>query len=507
MNDNSNVKENSSVENLTLERKLGLREATTITVGTVVGVGIFTVGSSTVGTLTGGSVILATLLAFIVSIFPSLIYGEMGGSLPYAGGTYSYAKRALGKPIATVVSWHYIIAIVCTAAGESLAFAYYFSWIFKGAGINFDVDPRIIAGILAFLFIFINYRGVELSGKVQNLFVFFFWIASAVWMLYMVKNVSLDNFTTESFAKLPEFKEFVLLTTFIWWCFAGFETACGMGGEIKYPHINIPRSMKMVTLMIFAVNGLFQFFLTGLVPIELQSKLAVAEAPYALGLELAGYTGFPIILLCCAIALGGDLSTMNPGVAGPSRYMYQMGQDGILPKFFGKVHPIYKTPYISIIVTALLTYGLILTNSIVIIATISVCSIFWVYLIGFLSFYKLRKNEPDLKRPYKMPGASFGVIISVATYCLMLWSTGWYNIALSFIITAVALFYYYFWGRTHSESDEDLKAIMEKEQALLDEDIPSQEEKQNMDKQYKRWFAVSIIMVIVTILAYVVVFL
>ena len=498
---------NDGGERLTLSRKLGLREATTISVGTVVGVGIFTVGSSTIGTLTGGSVILATLLAYIASVFPSLMYGEMGGALPYAGGTYNYAKRAAGKPIATVAAWHYIVAVVSTAASESLAFAYYFSWLFKGAGLEVNIEPRITAAILALVFVYINYKGIELSGKFQNGFVFFFWIASVIWMAFMFKNISFDNFAISSFQRLPDFKEFVLLTTFIWWCFAGFETACGMGGEIKYPHINIPRSMILVPFIVFAVNALFQFFLTGLVPLELQGMIATAEAPYAQGLVAAGYMGLPIVLLCAAIAFGGDLSTMNPGVAGPARYIYQMGKDGVLPRFFGKIHPKYKTPYVAVIFTALLIFGLIATGSIILIATISVCSIFWTYLIGFFSFYKLRKNEKSLYRPFKVPYASFAVISSTALYFLMLWSTGWYNIALSFIITGVALLYYYAWGRTHSDTDKELKDVQETESDLLTEDIPTDEEKIGMDKQFKRWLYVSIFMAILAIVLFIVAFL
>ena len=77
-------------QGVSLRRMLGVRETITITVGTVIGVGLFTVGANVVG-LMGSSVILATLAAMAISIYPALLYAEMGSSLPVAGGTYRYA--------------------------------------------------------------------------------------------------------------------------------------------------------------------------------------------------------------------------------------------------------------------------------------------------------------------------------------------------------------------------------------------------------------------------------
>ena len=71
-----------------LKRSFGLCEAITITAGSVIGVGLFTVGSNVVGTL-GAAVILATLVALVISVYPAMLYAEMGAALPYAGGTIS----------------------------------------------------------------------------------------------------------------------------------------------------------------------------------------------------------------------------------------------------------------------------------------------------------------------------------------------------------------------------------------------------------------------------------
>lgn len=81
----------STPQNETLKRTLGMREAVTITVGTVVGVGLFTTGAQIVGSM-GSAVILATFMAMVISVYPSHLYAEMSAALPFAGGTYKYAQ-------------------------------------------------------------------------------------------------------------------------------------------------------------------------------------------------------------------------------------------------------------------------------------------------------------------------------------------------------------------------------------------------------------------------------
>ena len=107
------------------QTKFGMREAVTITAGSVIGVGLFTTGSNVVGNL-GIAVIFATLLALLVSIYPALLYAEMGAALPYAGGTYQFASLGLGKAVGVLAGWNFIISLVAVTGGEALAFSYYF---------------------------------------------------------------------------------------------------------------------------------------------------------------------------------------------------------------------------------------------------------------------------------------------------------------------------------------------------------------------------------------------
>ena len=135
-----------------LVRALGLKESISMTIGTVVGVGLFTCGSAQIGKV-GSWIIGFTFIALLISIWPSLIYGEMSAALPCAGGTYNYAKRGLNRIWANIAGWHYIVSVVAIGAGETLAFSNYFKILLEQFNINIEwLDSRIIAIVLIILF-------------------------------------------------------------------------------------------------------------------------------------------------------------------------------------------------------------------------------------------------------------------------------------------------------------------------------------------------------------------
>ena len=485
-----------SNENNRLIRALGLKEAISMTVGTVVGVGLFTCGSAQIG-LVGPYIIWFTFISLFISIWPCLLYGEMSAALPCAGGTYNYAKRGLNRVWANVAGWSYIISVVAIGAGETLAFSNYFKTLFEQFGINLGgVDSRIIAVILVTVFLFLNLRGIELSGKAQTAFIFFFWGCSIVWFLYMIPKIQLSFFQPLAKGELPSFAKCMTIFGLVWWCYTGFETCVSMGGETKYPQYNLPRALKLSVFLVFAVNALFQWFLVGLVPKEFYGLIASADAPYAEGLKAAGYLGLPIIILCIGVAFGGDLSTINPGIAAPARYIFTMAEDKTLPAVFAKVHSKYKTPYISVIAVGIINYLLIATGSINYIASVSLFSLAVCYIIGCLAYLGLKKNYPEMKRPYKAPMGSFGAWFTVAAYLFMLPFVEKSALITGTLVCVGAVIYWFIFTR----KNENRIPTIEEEIGIIEE--PSEEEKSKMDKEYSIWKYATAAVTIIGLLIY-----
>lgn len=485
-------------DNSKLVRALGLKESISMTIGTVVGVGLFTCGSAQIGHV-GSYIIGITFIALLISIWPCLIYGEMSAALPCAGGTYNYAKRGLNRVWANMAGWHYIISVVGIGAGETLAFANYFKILFGEFGIDLNgVDSRIIAIVLVVFFLILNFRGIEMSGKAQTGFIFFFWGCAVAWFLYMIPKIHLEYFGGLAMDSLPPFKEIMYIFGLVWWCYTGFETCASMGAETKFPQYTLPRALKLSVFLVFVCNALFQWFLVGLVPHELYGFIASADAPYAEGLRVAGLTGFPIILLCIGIAFGGDLSTINPGIAAPARYIYTMAEDGSLPKIFCKVHPKFKTPYISVALVGIINIILIATGSINYIASVSLISLAVCYMIGCLAYLGLKKKYPDMNRPYKAPAGKIGCYFTIAVYIFMLIFADKAALLTALVVTVVAVVYWAVFTRKH----ENKLLSIEEEIGIIEE--PSPQEKEKMDKEYKIWKTGTIIATIVALGIYII---
>ena len=498
--------EKNNAKAQSLNRTLGLAECVTITAGAVIGVGLFTVGSQIVG-LMGGTVIVASLIAFVMILFPCAMYGELGAALPLAGGTYSYAKRAINYPTAVFESWNYTLAQIGIGASESMAFSNYFVRLLNALGMNVPTDDNDYSFIdlingscdasiflwkalpaigLFILFTFISYRGAEMNGKTQNFFMFFFWACSLVWFATVIARADFSG-VTEMVAGvgIPHgvnaFAQAVLL---VLWCYFGFETIVGMGSEVKFPQLTLPRALLITPFCVLAVNLLFQWFLCALTPAENIPDLYTAAAPYASAMEYAGIVGLPLIILCLGITLGGDFSTMNPCIAGPARYIYIMAEDGNFPRWFGKVHPKYKSPHRAVVLCAVLGIFFILSGSIKIVAMMCAYNPIQCYIIGYISFYMLRKKEPELERPFRCPAGTFATVFSCLTFGILLILAYdpvaiWYNI----IWDVLAIAYYFFFVRKRPIPQEalDVEAL-----ALVTQE-PTAEESAKLDKQYKRW--------------------
>lgn len=490
--------ENKQENNVQMRRVLGLKESISMTVGTVVGVGLFTSGSAQIGHV-GTWVILFTFLALLVSVWPALIYAEMSAALPLAGGTYNFAKRGLNRVWANLAGWHYIVSVVAICSGETLAFSNYFKILIKQFGINANwIDSRIIAIALILFFLILNFRGIEQSGKAQTAFMFFFWGCSILWFLYMIPKVHMEYFGGFSINQLPPFRELVYIFGLIWWCYTGFETSVSLGSEVKYPQYTLPRSLKLSIFLVFAVNVIFQWFLVGIVPHKFYGQLAVATAPYADGLELVGLAGFPIILLCIGIAFGGDLSTINPGIAAPARYIYTMAKDGALPSFLGEVHPKYKTPYNAIILVGFINIILIATGSINYIASVSLISLAICYMIGCLAYLGLKKRYPKLHRPYVTPYGRFGAYFTIVIYIFMLMYADQLALLTAAILTIICLLFY----ELYTKKQKSDALPLEEEIGRIEE--PSGFEMAKINNQYAIWKWATIIVTIIVLGIYIV---
>ena len=474
-----------------MPRVIGLKETITITVGTVIGVGLFTVGASAASSL-GPAVLFATLLAMLISIYPAKLYGEMSASLPLSGGTYQYARYGLCKPLGMLAGWNFVISMISVASGEALAFSFYLRTLFEALGVGIPLSDPVIGCIAILLFTLLGISGVKMSGKLQNAFLFFFWGVAIVWVCTMIPHISFGNFVTPFATFTPS--NFFTGVAMIWWCFAGFETCCSLGEEIKTPQLNLPRALALAPFLVFAVNGLFQWVLVCIVPADGLAAVAAAAAPYAEAMRTAGVVGFPLILLCLGIALGGDFSTLNASILAPSRYLQSMARDGSLPKFFAYVGKRTQAPVFAVVIPGAVTALLVLTNSVSFIACLSLFATLLYYIIGMCAACGLRKRFPKLERPYKAKGIYVGAAISIAIYLALMTQLEWKAIVLGLAWNLIGLAVFYGCRLAHKRklcpdpkvTREEAEAFLTKFQSELPP-IPKGKELKKLNRTYLIW--------------------
>jgi APA family basic amino acid/polyamine antiporter len=164
--------------------------------------------------------------------------------------------------------------------------------------------------------------------------------------------------------------------------------------------------------------------------------------------------------------------------------MYVMANDGNMPKVFGKLHPKYNTPYISILVVGILGVVLISTGSIAILAAMCAFCQMTCYIIGYISYLMLKKKEPNLERPFKVPFGTFGAYFSIVAYfALAILALDMNALPFNLGFDAICIIYYFLFVRKRPIPQD----AVDVELLTLQSADPTAEEKAALDKQFKVW--------------------
>ncbi|ATW28554.1 ethanolamine permease [Candidatus Formimonas warabiya] len=405
----------------------------------------------------GGPIGLAISTIPVIIFYATFIfcYSELATAIPHAGGPSAYARRALGP------FWGYMNGVSCLVefmfAPPAIALA-------VGGYIHNMVPavPTLVAAVAAFLiFIFINFLGMKTSAAfelavtvIALVGLAIFWAAAAPhfsWAL-VVQEPVLPNGFEGIMAAIP----------FAIWFYLAIEGGAMAAEEMLNPQKDIPKGFLsgMATLVVMMC---FTLFLTaGITDYNL-----VSAVDYPLPAALAQVFGEKsvIVLLVNFIGLFGLIASLHGIIVGYSRQTYAMARTGYLPKFLAQVNEKHHTPHWALLVPGLVGIAFVLTGLTSMVITISVFGAVALYLISLVSFFVLRKKEPDLKRPFKV---SHGYLIGGLSFVMglfCLYSVIVYNttaIIWVILIYAIAIAWYAIEGR------KDIRPF-EEEFGVLDE--------------------------------------
>jgi APA family basic amino acid/polyamine antiporter len=479
-----------------LRRILGPVQLTALGVGAIIGTGIFILTGVAAHDRTGPALMLSFVLAGLACVFAALCYAEFASMVPVAGSAYTYAYATLGELFAWIIGWdlilEYAVGAATVAHGWSAHFQEFIPIFHEGisqipekipalfrtapfnyclsvgtgcphtgfvtTGSYFDLPAILITFILTVVLV----KGIQESATFNSIMVAIklvivlmvigigaFFINTANWHPFApfgYTGVSFFGHTLfGSTAKGGEPLGMIAGAAIIFFAYIGFDSVSVHSEEARNPAKDVPigiiASLIICTALYIAVSAV----LTGMVPsTEINIDAPVVEAFRRIGLKWMQY-------LVAAGAMTGITSVLLVMMLSQPRVMLALARDGLVPaRFFGDIHPRFRTPWKSTILTGLFVGSMAGFIPLSILAEMTSIGTLFAFVIVCGAVIVMRRTNPNANRPFRAPLVPLVPILGILTCLLLMFSLpaeNWYRLIIWLLL---GLLIYFGYGRRHS---------------------------------------------------------
>ena len=407
-----------------LKRALGMKDVLALAFGTMIGWGWIMLAGQWVADAGVVGAILAFVIGAILCIFVGLTYAELTPALPLAGGELVFSYRGLGYTASWITGWMITFAYVGVAAWEGPALVTAvdyiiqiprFGYLWEVAGFEVYLSWVLIGSLGGLILAYVNYKGVKSSAIFQTAATLAMSVGGILFLLGGIGFGSTENM-------IPVFTDgrgLVAVILMVPAMFVGFDVIPQAAEEM---HIPLTTIAKVLIISICLAAAWYILMIIGIslsAPPNVRAEAAIPVAgsfAHAMG---SGVFGKLMIIA----ALCGILTSWNGFIVGATRVIFGMGRAKMLPEVFGKVHPKYQSPTAAIILVGFFTClsPLLGKTSLVWFVNASAFGTVVAYFMVACSFLALRKNEPELVRPYKVGAGTLVGILAIGVAALFLY--------------------------------------------------------------------------------------
>jgi APA family basic amino acid/polyamine antiporter len=445
------------------KRALTATNLTTLGIGAIIGAGIFVLTGQAAAQYAGPGIVISFIISGLACAFAGLCYAEFASMIPIAGSAYTYSYATLGEFLAWIIGWDLILEYLFAASTVSVGWGGYVVSFLRDFGIHIPTAFTAATGSVLVnipdvgwqqrtsnLISSLHSQGIDINSlphvtAILNIPAMFIVVVLSLLLIIGIRESA--NFNNVmvitkvsviilfiaigiAFIRTGNWHPFIPENTGVWghfgwsgilrgagvifFAYIGFDAVSTAAQEAKNPQKHMPIGILGSLSISTVLYILVALVLTGIVS---YTALNVPD-PVAVGVNAMGKGMFWLRPIVKIAAIAGLSSVILVMLMGQPRIFFSMAKDGLLPPVFSKVHPKFKTPYVSTLLTGSVAMVLAGILPISILGELVSIGTLLAFAIVCISILVLRKTNPDLKRPFRTPFVPYIPILG-ALICLV----------------------------------------------------------------------------------------